>query len=296
MNKVIKKSFGILIKSSAIMQPFILYLLLVLIFSGFMGAKISINPVAGIAFIVLMFFLLAAFLSGWFNTIKHAVDNYRNFDKNEKDYPIKLATYNIASVKKFFPGVGDYFLSLAVPVIIYTVFYGCVFILGMKLFHISDSDMYLLLTNTGAIQGKLSSQMLLSLGSALLFISGIVQIFQFLIIFWIPALYYETSDPLKSFFIAIKFLFKNFFYSVGLYFFIIVSMLIMNIIHIILSFNYILSLVRLIIELYYVTYLFVLIFTAYKEKKLQAEIEKINAQDVFIKSCDTEENNDADKK
>lgn len=296
MDKVIKKSFGILVKSSAIMQPLIFYILLILLFGAVMGSKVFINPIGGIIFSVLMFFLLVAFLSGWFRTIKHAVDTYINFNKEEKDYPMKIAVYNIDTLKKFFPGVGEYFLSLIVPVLVYTIFCACIFVLGMKLFHISNSEIYSILTNTKIIPGDLSVNTMLSLSLALLFISGMIQIFQFLIMFWIPAMYYVTPNPLKSLWVAIKFLFKNFFYSIGLYFFILVSMLIMNVLNIICSFNYILSLIFLIAELYYVTYLFVLIFTAYKEKNIQLEIEKINSQDVFIKSCDVKENNDVDRK
>ena len=294
MKKVIKKSFGIIIKNSAIMQPLIIYILLMLFFSSIMGSRAFSNPIIGIIFSALMFLLLTAFLSGWFSTIKYAVDNYINFDKQKKDYPMKIAVYNFDTGKNFFSGVSEYFGSILTVVLVYSLFCGLIFTLGMKFFHITNSDIYALLSSSDDLSNYINNNSL-TFGVSILIISSIIQIFQFIIIFWTPAILYTTNNPIKSFGIALKFLFKNFFYSIGLYFFILISLLLVNLLSIICAKVYLLSLLFLIFELYFATYVLVLIFTAYKEKIMQSEIEKINSQDVFIKSSELKERKDADQ-
>lgn len=292
MNKVIKKSFQTLVKNSAIMQPLIFYIIIMLVFSGFMGSRVFSNPALGIIFSAIMLLLLTAFLSGWYNTIKFAVDNYKDFDKKSQNYSMKVAVYNLDTGKNFFPGVGEYFGSILFVVIVYMLICGLIFTFCNRFFNIDNNQMYSILFNREALMEYTKSNPM-KISAYILSVSSIIQIFQFVIMFWVPSILYETKNPLRALFSSLKFLFKNFWYSVGLYFFIVICIFLMNILNVLCSINYILSIIFVIFELYFITYVFVLLFAAYKLKLIQKQIEKVNSKDVFIKSKELKESNDA---
>ena len=58
MEKAIKKSFDIIIKNSAVMQPLILFLLFILLFNSFMGMGILRSPMVALIFSILSILLL----------------------------------------------------------------------------------------------------------------------------------------------------------------------------------------------------------------------------------------------
>ncbi|MBQ7450923.1 hypothetical protein IJS77_05840, partial [bacterium] len=89
----IKKSFQIIIKNSALIQPLIMFILFLLVFNAFMGMNVHANPAMSFVFLILTVLLLSAFLSGWLYMIKFAIDNYKGFDKNDPEYALKIGTY-----------------------------------------------------------------------------------------------------------------------------------------------------------------------------------------------------------
>lgn len=64
---------------------------------------------------------------------------------------------------------------------------------------------------------------------------------------------------------------------------------------VILQINYILSLISLILGICFVNYIVVLIFTYYREKILKELVNEVNQKDIFIKSTDTGNEENADK-
>ena len=64
---------------------------------------------------------------------------------------------------------------------------------------------------------------------------------------------------------------------------------------VILQLNYILSLISLILGICFVNYIVVLIFTYYREKILKELVDEVNQKDIFIKSTDIGNEENADK-
>ena len=283
MKKVIKKSFDILIKNSAMMQPLIFYILIMLFFTMYMASRAFSSVQISLAFGILMLLLFTAFLAGWFNTIKYAIDNYKEFNKNDEDYAMQVARYNLDTGKNFFNGVGEYFAPVLVVVLVYFVVSFLIFIFGFYIFKIDNLTIDILKNSSAMVDYAQKNPKFIYY---LTFVIGAVQFLQFLIMFWLPKIYYETQNPFKAFFSSISFEFKNFWYSIGLYLFIVLTSIIFNILGTLFNQFYILSLIFMIISLYYVNYIFVLIFNGYKSKFLQIEVEKMNSKDVFIKSSE----------
>ena len=287
MGKLIKSSFQILVKNSAIMQPIIFFTLFILIFNIFIGPKILGNPIIAQTFSILAMLLLTAFLSGWFYTIKYAVDNYKDFDKNNEDYKMQVATYNVETIKTFFTGVGEYFLPVLCLVIFNIIFTGFTIFVGQMIFGVSYFDIF-------TIQN--AAELNPNLVFFILYLDLVAIVFHFLAMFWIPALYYKTKNPITSLFHGIVFLFRKFFLSLGIYIFIMACFFTINVFTYLSGTLPILSLIVFIILLYFVTYVFVLVFKIYSENCLTQEIvqeqmqeqiptqEQEQGQDFFIKS------------
>ena len=286
MEKAVKKSFDIIIKNSAVMQPLILFLFFILLFNSFMSTGVLRNAAIGLIFLVLSILLLSAFLSGWFYTIKYAVDTYQKFDKNDPDYSLKIGLYNIETFKKFFSGVGEYFFPVLLVIIIAIVFNDIVAFAGQKLLNINNLQFLTqeISTDIQSVQAlpKISLNQILFV--FYLFLCAFV--IRFLTLFWIPALFYKTKNPFTSLFKSIKFLFKNFLVSIGIYLFLFSLYAIFFVFIGISVFSIILQLICFVILLYLITFSIVFIFTIYRQILVQKEVEKVNANDIFIKSSE----------
>ncbi len=290
MNKVIKKSFDILVKNSAIMQPLILFLLIFMIFSGFLGMRIFLNP-----FILLLLLMFSAFLSGWLNIIKYAVDNYKPFDKNGINYSMEVANYNIETMKRFFSGVGEYFISILCFVIICIFIFAGVSFSAQYFFPVNQQELLNAINDNTAFMAFMKTNLKIICFYLLYFFSVLVLI-RFLLLFWLPSMYYKVKNPFTTIFSSIVFLFRNFMYSLGIFSFIFACTFIVSFIGLFLMPFRILSLLFFIVQIYFQAFVWIFTFCAYKEKILQEEIEKINARDVFIKSSEMKEKKDVDEK
>ena len=286
MEKAIKKSFDIIIKNSAVMQPLILFLLFILLFNSFMGMGILRSPMVALIFSILSILLLSAFLSGWFYVIKYAVDTYQKVDKNDPDYALKIGLYNIETFKKFFSGVGEYFLPVLLVLIIGIVFTDLMTFAGQKLLHVSNLQFLSQQMNTNIQSVQELPKITLSQFAFMLYLLVYVFVVRFLTLFWMPALFYKTKNPFVSLFKSIKFLFKNFLVSLGVYLFLFSIYAIFFVFIGIAVFSIILQLICFVILIYLITFSIVFIFTIYRQILVQKEIEKVNEKDVFVKSSE----------
>ena len=141
MDKIIKKSFQIFLKNSSIMQPTIFYYLIMIVFAGIMKNRIFGNYYQLMILSFLSFLLFAAFLAGWLYMVQFAVSAYQPFDKNDKDYDLKIATYNFETLKKFFVGVGNYFIPVMAVILSLFIIQGAIYISGARLFNIDLQSM-----------------------------------------------------------------------------------------------------------------------------------------------------------
>ena len=252
----------------------------------YMGTRVFSSIQISFAFGILMLLLFTAFLSGWFNTIKYAIDNYKEFNKNDEDYALQIARYNLDTGKNFFSGVGEYFLPVLGVVLVYFGISFIIFISGFYIFKIDNLTIEVLKNSNAMVEYAQNNPKIFYYLS---FVMGAIQFLQFLIMFWLPKIFYETKNPFKALFSSIAFEFKHFWYSIGLYLFIIFTSILFNILGTLLNQFYILSLIFMVVSLYYVNYVFVLIFNGYKTKILQIEVQKMNNMDVFIKSSEVKE-------
>lgn len=278
----IKKSFDILVKNTAVMQSLVLFMLFLLIFNMFMGMSVLVNPVMGIIFVVLSVLLFSAFLSGWLYIIKFAVDNYTEFDKNDPEYFEKIRNYNIETYKKFFIGVGEYFISAIIVIIFSIIISNLLIFLGMKLLYINNLDFLFKSMYIQSVQDIPGFSLRQS--AFVLYIALISFLFHFITLFWLPEIFYKTKSSILAFFKSIGFLFKNFLTSVILYAFLILCFFVFQIMSVFAMFNQILVLIMFILFLYLIAYSVVLIFMTYKKNNDKREVENINSKEVFIKT------------
>ena len=282
----IKKSFKILFVNSAIMMPIVLFVLFFLIFNAFMGMSVLSNPSMGLVFMFLSILLFSAFLSGWLYIIKFAVDNYKDFDKSDPEYAVKIGSYNIDTLKSFFTGVGEYFLPVMITVILSIIISNLLFYAGQKLFNVNNLE-FLIKGMTAQSPQELPQINLRQL-AFILYVYLITFVFHFITLFWLPELFYKTKNSLLSLFKSIGFLFGNFLISLGLYMFLIFCFSVFFVIAVITAFIPLLPLLMFFVILCLFSYSVILIFMTYKTVSEKKEIEKINSKDVFIKSGDND--------
>ena len=288
MEKVIKKSFRILFENSALMQPVILFTLFVFIFLSFAGFKISANSLYAIISMGMLLFAFTAFLSGWLYMITFGIEKYIEFDKNETNYPQYIANYNIETVKKFFTGVGEYFLPVLGVILINIILFAAMIYIGQIIFNTS----YITLLQTKITIGTELPKISLNQLMLLLYIDLVSILLHFIMLFWLPTLFYKTKNPVISFFISIKYVFKNFLISLGVYFILFSGLILFNILFFISSALPLLPLIVLIIFLYYITFASILIFSTFEYIITKEKIKEINSKDVFIKSSEVQKDAD----
>ena len=288
MIKNIKNSSDIIFKNSALMQPVIIFILFIMFFNMFMGNNVLYNPKMGIIFILLTVLLFSAFLSGWLYMVKWAVDNYKPFDKSDSEYAVKIGKYNIDTLKKFFIGVGEYFVPIVIVVVLSIIISDVLIYCGLKLFHIGSLDFLIKTLSSQTVKDLpvINNNQLMFLG----YIALVTFVFHYLTLFWLPEIFYKTRNSFFAFFKSIGFLFRHFLTSCILYIFLIFCFFAFQIISIFAMFNQILVLIMFILFLYLIAYSFVLIFMTYKNILLKNEIQKINEKDVFVKSNKEDDN------
>ena len=288
MEKVIKKSFRILFENSALMQPVILFTLFVFIFLSFAGFKISANSLYAIISMGMLLFAFTAFLSGWLYMITFGIEKYIEFDKNETNYPQYIANYNIETVKKFFTGVGEYFLPVLGVILINIILFAAMIYIGQIIFNTG----YITLLHTKITIGTELPKISLNQLMLLLYIDLVSILLHFIMLFWLPTLFYKTKNPIISFFISIKYVFNNFLISLGVYFILFSGLILFNILFFISSALSLLPLIVLIIFLYYITFASILIFSTFEYIVTKEKIKEINSKDVFIKSSEVQKDAD----
>ena len=86
----------------------------------------------------------------------------------------------------------------------------------------------------------------------------------FLILFYIPAMFFKSKNPLKALFLALKDLFsKKFFENLGLYLILFISYSILSILTTIFGLNVITHFIFTLINFYYMVFIAVLVFNYY---------------------------------
>ena len=283
MSSFIQKAFNITKENIIIAQPLIIFLLIISLTFGALTQQT--NKIYYLVFSTANLLLCTAFFAGWFYMIKQAIHHNKRVENNEyRNNEAKIEASN-ALGKEFFPGVGEYFLSITYTTIVYAIVYGLLtfisFKIGLKLLpnpHINIQDFMAAANSTPAEMHKyvysLSFQQLKAMNIWMLYIGGILSAFTFLTMFLFPAVYDKKESgfkilltPFVAFNRNIRFIFKHFIGSLGILIFLFLLNIVFSLLSLIFSINIILSIIGLIISFYFMTYAVVLIFLYYEENK-----------------------------
>lgn len=233
-NNLFKQSW-ILIKNNVmgVLEPLLFLFFVVTLVLTPITTKTSID----IGFIIsasLGFLCFTAFLSGWFACIKKAI----TFKNRKYSNPSENSNAQIEILKNFFPGVAEYMLPMTIYMAIYFIL-SAMTVVGFRLCSMKVIAMYKIPKEFFDVAATSSQQKIMEYIPAnltveqlqiilLLFISGFVVYFLFtLVVLWFaPAMYYDSKNPITAIFLALKFLFKNF----GMSFLIVFVMFLINLI------------------------------------------------------------------
>lgn len=258
MLNCIKESFNLTNKYIILATPLILFSLLSSLYILF---SLGGNLVSLLIALILFILMLAAFVSGWSFMLKNSVQ------EPERDDPNSL-------IKDFPAGVGEYFLSVLGLIFIVAVLsigvLGASYAAGMKLIGnigISSTAMSGALESTVALQSflmSLTDEQLFRLNAWNLLLLITMGLEYFLILFYIPAMFFKSKNPLKALFLALKDLFsKKFFENLGLYLILFISYSILSILTTIFGLNVITHFIFTLINFYYMVFIAVLVFNYY---------------------------------
>ncbi len=212
MHNSFKAIFKLSNKYIVLATPLILFSL---ISSVYLSVSLNGKLLNILIAIVLLLLMSGAFVAGWFNMVKCAIVSPPEEDPN-------------SLLKEFPSGVGEYFLSalgLIVNSFIFmaialTAAYG----VGLKLIgdpEISGESLSKAIQNAEALKeflASLSAEQLAQLNHWNLLLLGVMAIAYFLLILYLPAMFFKDKNPLKAFWISIKDIFgRKFFVTLGIY-------------------------------------------------------------------------------
>ncbi len=253
-----QKVFSLTNKFISLATPLILFSLITNIYIAVsMNGKL-INIL--IAFILLIL-MTAAFISGWFYLIKRVVE------KPEMPVPNLI-------IKDFSFGVGEYFLSslgAVFSILIFSLlFLYSAFVIG-KIFigdpGVSIDSIAMAFQTPETLKtfvASLTQEQLLKINqwNMLLFVE--MAISYFILILYLPVLFFKNKNAFQAFFMALKDLFsKNFFKTLGVYLIIFITNLILSILITITGANIIAHFVFTLINFYFITLASVGVFYYY---------------------------------
>ncbi len=271
MLETIKKSFYILKNNLIFIQPLLLGLLLIMTAFSFIIGR-NFFSFSKIVLLLSMFLLFIAFSAGWFYINKQGILNY-----NENDSKEEIALKAVQNFKKFFEGVGADFLKTAVSYILLFILYAaslyivtkfCMSIFGEpkiiydfpKILKASSQAEILNYINSVTIQDKITFM------SWMLVFNIAASIMNFFIILYFAVVSFENVNILKSFWIALKFFFKNLLGVVAILVVMFILYVFLNLLSVILGSNSLSFVILIILFTIYLNYYLLLVFCFYYDK------------------------------
>jgi hypothetical protein len=254
----VKKVFELTNKNIVLLTPLLLY-------SLFSSVYLAVSTLGGKAlmmiFALLLFFVMtAAFTAGWFNVIKIAVIDVNNEVKTV--------------VKDFVSGVGEYILpslGLFINVLLISIItLACSYKLGMLLIGdigVSMETFAKAMESTATLKAfiaGLSLEELTKLSHWNTLLLGVMSLVYFLLILYLPALFYESKNPFRAIFISFKRLFsKQFFKILGIYMLISVVNFVLSLLSAVLTGVTALHFIVTLVNFYFITIVSIGIFYYY---------------------------------
>lgn len=260
-----QKVFLITNRYIVLATPLILYSL---ISSVYLAISASSGKVYNLIFAILLFaFMTAAFIAGWFYMIKKAVTEPNREDAN-------------SLMAEFPAGVGEYFLpalgGMLVISMLFLIMIGISYFIGAKFIGnpgISAEAFSNAIQNTTALKtflaGLTEKQLMqINLWNALLL--GIMTLSYFLLILYLPTMFFKKKNPFIAFFVSLKDLFsKKFFKTTGVFLVIFFANFIISLLSTLFSGIIVMHFVMTLINFYFVTVAGVGIFYYYYRNFIQ---------------------------
>ena len=254
-----KKVFELTNKYIIIATPLILFSLFSSIY------LIASTRGTGIIQILLIFCILflmgAAFIAGWGNMVKSAVSEEKSDEPND-------------IIKQFPSGVGEYFLSscgvLICAFLFNLVFFICSFAAGMHYIGdigVSSAEISKAMANQQALKAfltGLSPAQLIKINMWNVLLLGTMSITSFLLMLYLPAVFFSSKNPFKALYISIRYIFSNkFFKTLGVFLLIFVLNFVISIFLALLSGNVFTNFVMTLINFYFICCVAIGIFYYY---------------------------------
>lgn len=262
-----KQIFNFTNKYIVLLTPLLLYSLFS---SVYMAVSMLGSNLALMFFSLVLFFVMtSAFSAGWFYMVKLAV-----FDQDRDPNAI---------IKEFFTGVGEYILPSCGLLAIVIIFSLIMLIIACKIGLVLIGDVGVSLE---ALARFMESTEAIKAFVATLSVEDLAKITQwnvlllvttaltyFLLIFYLPALFFESKNPLKAFGLSLKRLFSNKFIKiVGFYILIFLINFMISFLSAIMASNMIMHFILTLLNFYFITLVAVGIFSFYYQNFIQNEL------------------------
>lgn len=289
MLKTFKDAFIILRDNQMIVQPFILYILVTsyttrtLFYAGGNPVLYSVSALSA-------FLLTAAFLSGWFFMAKSAVQEFvqpKTEEAEAAEEAVRKPDAGFSILKQFFPGVGEYFLSISAALFIYFVLFVVAIIAALKLGNlflanpnISFAQIQALTVSAESakkVVSALSDSQILLINKWSLYLFLVSTVYNFVTMLFFAAIFYESKNPFVAFFKSIVVLLKNFFSVFVIFAFLSIANIGISLLSMVAGNNVILGVIGLLFAVYYAGFYAVLIFLYY---------ERIKQKNTSNRGCD----------
>src|SRR5574344_62183 len=262
--------------------PLILFIL-------FASTYLMLSPATklfNIVIVLLLFFALtAAFFSGWFYTIKLAVEDFvapKKIDVVVSDdgnkSQVKEDTFFL--IKQFPTGVANHFVQYFLMVILFFVLLTIVIFITFKTAYlliggigISRPELFWALSSPEAMRKIISSltvEQQIRLSYWNLYFLFTTTLYSFVIMFWAPELIYGKENVFKAFWVSVKRLFSKFFRSLTMFSFLMLVYFIISIFSAIARLP-ILAFFMTVVYFYFLVYAAVLVFLFYKKEFIPDE-------------------------
>lgn len=269
---IFKKSAKLFKDNMMLIQPLFIWMLVIMLTLIPLSGKTSFDM--GLIFtLILILLCTTAFLAGWYNCTTFVVSlkekKYETLEEHNKN--------QIEILKRFFPGVAEYILPVTVVSVLYCgIGYGFMELyrfLAKKIFiaYKFPNDFFTVLNNgsqsdiTTYLQNSLSHSQLTILLWAIAGSFVLYLVFNLIVLWFMPAIFYTSKNPFKAVWKSIIFLFKNIKISLAI---VIIMFLINMVITFVRAFtgNGILAFVPFLLTFIYLVYYVLTVFLYYEEK------------------------------
>ena len=273
MYNAVIKSLSIVFNNPVLIFSFIIYLIFLNIALPKLFVAQNIFMSVLILFVALL--LSAGFFSGWLQMIKTAIKNSKIENKTDEQKVQEMVEIR----NDFFAAVPVYFMPIFWAIILYILMFFTLMALNVKFanHYFGSLDFFRETINLASqnpeniqnlIQNLPQEKLLILWNWQTLFLMTI-GIFNFLLMFWLSALYYPSkckANSLSALKDSILAIIKHPLRSFTLYFFILLMVFIFKILSVSFSTNVILYFLFMVFGIYFWVFIFVLIFDYYEQR------------------------------